>query len=266
MKNKKLYIVIVLVLTLALSTTVFASLTFTTDAITGTTVSTIDLGVGNNLLLQTSGGNIGIGMTGPTATLDIVGANGTDGDAPLALRVVGGIGCGSGNTSGSIDLTAGMGGSVFGGGSAIGGSINLTAGEGGASGIGSGSSAVGGNINIIGGTGGNGMSVYSKGGDVYILGGLGGGTGRFSAPAGNVLLGIDSGSNLQGYVGIGTIAPTQELEINGGMRLNTVTDKPTCDNTVRGTFWTAQGGTGVKDTVEVCAKDGADAYDWRTLY
>jgi len=53
MQNKKFYILIILVLTFFFSTQVFASLTFTTDAITGTTDSSIDLGAGNNLFLQT---------------------------------------------------------------------------------------------------------------------------------------------------------------------------------------------------------------------
>ncbi len=76
---------------------------------------------------------------------------------------------------------------------------------------------------------------------------------------GNVLI-------TNGSVGIGTTSPGQKLEINGGIRLNTTTAKPTCDSTVRGTFWSVQGGTGVKDTVEVCAKDATDAYAWRPIY
>lgn len=69
-----------------------------------------------------------------------------------------------------------------------------------------------------------------------------------------------------GYVGIGTTNPGQKLEVNGGMTLNTATAKPGCSSTTRGTFWVTQGGAGVKDNVEVCAKDAADAYAWRTLY
>lgn len=41
---------------------------------------------------------------------------------------------------------------------------------------------------------------------------------------------------------------------------------PTCDSTVRGTFWYTAGGAGVKDTVNVCAKDAGNAYAWRVIY
>jgi len=34
----------------------------------------------------------------------------------------------------------------------------------------------------------------------------------------------------------------------------------------RGTIWVTRGGAGVADTVQVCAKDAADAYAWRTIY
>ena len=59
---------------------------------------------------------------------------------------------------------------------------------------------------------------------------------------------------------------TTKIEVNGGIRLNTVTAKPTCDTTQRGTFWVTQGTAGVKDAVEVCAKDAGDTYAWRPLY
>jgi hypothetical protein len=69
-----------------------------------------------------------------------------------------------------------------------------------------------------------------------------------------------------GRVGIGAVSPTRELEVNGGVRLNTATSKPACDATARGTFWVTQGGAGVKDSAELCAKDAADTYVWRPLY
>jgi hypothetical protein len=71
-----------------------------------------------------------------------------------------------------------------------------------------------------------------------------------------------------GDVGIGTTAPGQKLEVNGGIMLNTSTAKPACaDATNRGTLWFAQnGGVGGADTLQVCAKDSASIYAWRTLY
>jgi hypothetical protein len=70
-----------------------------------------------------------------------------------------------------------------------------------------------------------------------------------------------------GNVGIGVSAPSQKLEVNGGVRLNTATARPvTCDSTTRGTFWFTQGAPGVKDAVEVCAKDAGDVYGWRLIW
>src|SRR5262245_34396846 len=69
-----------------------------------------------------------------------------------------------------------------------------------------------------------------------------------------------------GSLGSGTKTPARELEVNGGVRLNTVTAKPTCDAAVRGTFWVTQRAAGVKDSVEVCAKDNVDAFAWRALF
>jgi len=69
-----------------------------------------------------------------------------------------------------------------------------------------------------------------------------------------------------GNVGIGPTSPTQRLEVDGGLRLNTITAKPACTAGTQGTLWMTQGGSGVKDNLEVCAKDAADAYAWRTLY
>ena len=71
-----------------------------------------------------------------------------------------------------------------------------------------------------------------------------------------------SGSN----VGIGVASPARELEVNGGLRLNTVTAKPSCVSGVRGTFWVTESGGGTKDSVEVCVKNASDTYAWFTIY
>lgn len=70
----------------------------------------------------------------------------------------------------------------------------------------------------------------------------------------------------QGNVGIGDVSAGQRLEVNGGIRLNTAAAKPACDGNTRGTFWVVKGVTTVKDSVQVCAKDAADVYAWRTIY
>lgn len=49
-------------------------------------------------------------------------------------------------------------------------------------------------------------------------------------------------------------------------QMNASGTKPTCDSTTRGALYHTGGGVGTKDNVEVCAKDAADAYAWRTIY
>lgn len=81
-----------------------------------------------------------------------------------------------------------------------------------------------------------------------------------------------------GNIGMGTDVPKQVLEVNGGIRINnvtvpgikTATAKPLCDNTTGpttdgGVFWFTKGSAGVKDTLEICAKDTSN-YAWRTIY
>lgn len=72
--------------------------------------------------------------------------------------------------------------------------------------------------------------------------------------------------NSVGNVGVGTNAPGQKLEVNGGVKLNTSTTKPTCNSTVRGTIWFTRAATGAADTLEVCAKDATEAYAWKALF
>ena len=65
---------------------------------------------------------------------------------------------------------------------------------------------------------------------------------------------------------LGSGALVFEVEADGSFRSIPTASKPSCASGIRGTYWYTQGGTGVKDDVEVCAKDAADAYAWRTIY
>lgn len=70
-----------------------------------------------------------------------------------------------------------------------------------------------------------------------------------------------------GNLGIGSTAPTQRLEVNGGIRINTADVKPACDATSRGTLWFTQLGSAVMsdDMIEICIMDMSGAYVWRQL-
>lgn len=66
-----------------------------------------------------------------------------------------------------------------------------------------------------------------------------------------------------GNIGFGTSSPSQRLEVNGGVRINTATAKPSCDATTRGTFWVTQGTP--NDLVEVCALV-SNSLIWKALW
>jgi hypothetical protein len=69
-----------------------------------------------------------------------------------------------------------------------------------------------------------------------------------------------------GNIGIGTSSPAQKLEVNGGVRLNTLTVKPACNAAARGTIWFTAVASGAADTLEICAKDIADTYAWKSVF
>ena len=68
-----------------------------------------------------------------------------------------------------------------------------------------------------------------------------------------------------GNIGVGTGAPRQKLEVNGGVRLNTATARPACDANARGTFWFTIDGAKQNDSVEICAYK-AGVLGWQPLY
>jgi hypothetical protein len=86
-----------------------------------------------------------------------------------------------------------------------------------------------------------------------------------TAPSGGAMMDRLTIKN-DGSIGIGTILPSQKLEVNGGVRLNTVVTKPGCDSTARGTFWLTQNGAGVMDALEVCVKNATEAYVWKAVW
>lgn len=45
-----------------------------------------------------------------------------------------------------------------------------------------------------------------------------------------------------------------------------VVTQPACNTTIRQSDWYTRGGAGVKDAYQICTKDVADAYAWRTIY
>jgi len=69
-----------------------------------------------------------------------------------------------------------------------------------------------------------------------------------------------------GNLGIGTSNPTQKIEVNGGIRLNTATAIPSCISTTRGVLWFVNSAAGVADGLMVCAKDASNAYAWKPLF
>ncbi len=74
--SKKILSILLLVFTLSFTTHAFASLTFTSDAITGTTASSIDLGSGNTLSLNTTNNapvTVGTGLVTLGGSLNVTG-------------------------------------------------------------------------------------------------------------------------------------------------------------------------------------------------
>ena len=82
----------------------------------------------------------------------------------------------------------------------------------------------------------------------------------------NLIVGANTVSLTATGMGIGDTSPSQKLEVNGGIRLNTATAQPSCTASTRGVVWFTQGASLVKDTLQVCAKNASDVYGWRTLY
>ena len=100
-------------------------------------------------------------------------------------------------------------------------------------------------IDVEGGYSVSGGSSNSVGGAILISGGNASGK---SYSGGNIVLAGGSGSP------------------GGGVIITTNGSRPVCSAVTRGMIWFYQGGEGVKDSIEACAKDEFDGYDWRVLW
>ncbi len=56
------------------------------------------------------------------------------------------------------------------------------------------------------------------------------------------------------------------LELRTKTQLFDQGSQPACNVSNRFMLWVDQGGAGVKDSLEICAKDGSDSYAWRLVY
>jgi len=77
------------------------------------------------------------------------------------------------------------------------------------------------------------------------------------------------GQPLSGMIQALLVNYTGDMELYGQLRLNvaaTPTAQPACAANKRGYIWMTKGAAGVKDALQVCAKDAAEAYAWRTIY
>jgi hypothetical protein len=108
-------------------------------------------------------------------------------------------------------------------------------------------------ISLTTGAGGNGGTANGNGGNLTLATGAKGGGAGTAGTNGEIILNI-----------AGSLAA--KIPNDYGFRLDGNQSQPSCDAAHRGTTFYVAGGAGVKDTYNVCAKDGADAYAWRTIY
>ena len=95
----------------------------------------------------------------------------------------------------------------------------------------------------------------------------------FSWGEGSPLI-IQSGAarvSIDDVVSVGTFGTVNlvagdALIVRGPIRLTDSGTQPDCILSRRGMIWQEDGANGVKDNVQVCAKDAGDVYAWRVLY
>jgi len=86
----------------------------------------------------------------------------------------------------------------------------------------------------------------------------------FGNSATNATTGMDTAFSRQS-AGIFRLSDSAGTGLLSTVRFMDPGTRPACDSTVRGLYWHEFGSAGVGDTIMACAKDNADAYDWRSM-
>jgi len=73
--------------------------------------------------------------------------------------------------------------------------------------------------------------------------------------------------NSQSEIEIGESSSDNKiLNVHGGVKYDTVSTKPDCDLSTRGTTWfTKQESSGISDLYEICMKNSEDEYEWSSI-
>lgn len=78
----------------------------------------------------------------------------------------------------------------------------------------------------------------------------------------------DGGSYVDGSISFNVDGQTRAsvnnsgVEVNGGLRLNTTSSRPTCSSSKRGTLWFEQATSGSDDVMWTCMRNSTNAYNW----
>lgn len=89
----------------------------------------------------------------------------------------------------------------------------------------------------------------------------------------NIAIGLRIGNNITGTtqalaIQSNSLAKSEfqgPMDMYKGIRLATTGVLPAASESLRGTQWLVQGGPGVADTLHICIKNAADAYEWMQL-
>ena len=113
----------------------------------------------------------------------------------------------------------------------------------------------------IGGS--TGIDIQSGVSDAYnIIGNVFNGAGTYLSDGGT-----GSNKNIVGNVpGVASNLSSPLLRLDAQTQFVDTGTKPSCGVSNRFVLWVEEGGSGIKDAVEICAKNSSNSYGWRVIY